>query len=232
MISQVSWTPHGFRRKHAVVVSFASGRYQPFANQLQKYMRKHSPGIDVLVFFSESEIGSPSHQSNPYAFKLYAIEAARRQGYPIVLWCDSILKLTRPLETLLPEVEAVGVYLAQDGWKTGMFANDRALEYFGVTRDQAMEISAIWACFMGFDFRQPVTHEFFARWKKACDDGIFRGNWHNTTQSESQDPRCKGHRHDQTCAELVSYQMGIPRSPAVLHPEPTYAHRYFTGREW
>jgi hypothetical protein len=214
------------------VVCFASGRYTQLIPQFRAAFRKHSPKVELFVFQDESEIGAPRHSDNPYAFKVYAIDKVRNAGYRIVLWCDSVLQLTRPIEELLPEVVQSGVYLAQDGWKTGMFANDRALQYFGVTRDQAMEISAIWACFMGFDFANPITHEFFAKWKKACNDGIFRGGTFNTTQSESQDPRCRGHRHDQTCAELISYQMGLPRCLAVLHHEPTYGHRFFTGREW
>lgn len=232
MIPHYQWTPTGFRKKKAVVVCFASGRFAHNAVPFRNAIYKQSPNMDVIIYSDESQIGAPRHQVNPYAFKLYAIEAAHKEGYEIVLWCDSILRLTRPIETILPEVERVGVYLAEDGWKIGMFANDKALDYFGLTRDQAMEIPAVWACFMGFDFKNPVTHEFMRRWKKASHDGIFAGCYHNNDKTESQDPRCKGHRHDQTCAELISHQMGIPRSLPVLSPEPNYPHRYFIGREW
>lgn len=232
MIPRFAWGPNGFRRARYAVVTFASGRYAPFGDRLRFLLGRVSPDIDVFVFSHESEIGSPSHRGVPYAFKVYAVEAVRDKGYEVVMWCDSILQPVRPLETIIPEIERVGVYLAEDGWKTGMYANDRCLDYFGVTRDQAMEISAVWACFMGFDFKNPVTHEFMRRWKKACHDGIFAGNTFNNNASESKDPRCRGHRHDQSCAELISYQMGIPRSLPVLHPEPGYTHRYFTGREW
>lgn len=232
MIPHFQWTPAGFRQRKVAVVSFASGRFAKNAVPFQIQIRKNSPSIDVFVFSNEEEIGAPPHIYNPYSFKVYAIEAVRNKGYEIVLWCDSILRLVRPLETIIPEVERAGVYLAEDIWKIGMFANDKALDYFGMTRDQAMEIPAIWACFMGFDFKNPVTHEFMRRWKKASLDGIFAGCYHNNDKTESQDPRCKGHRHDQTCAEIISHQMGIPRSLPVLHPEPGYTHRYFIGREW
>jgi hypothetical protein len=232
MIPHFQWTPNGFRRRKVAVVSFASGRFAKNAVPFQNQVRKQSPDIDVFVFSSEEELGAPPHIYNPYSFKVYAIEAVRSKGYEIVMWCDSILRLVRPLETILPEIETVGVYLAEDGWKSGMFANDKSLEYFGYTRDQAMEIPAIWACFMGFDFKNPVTHEFMKRWKKACTDGIFAGRTFNNEGTESADPRCKGHRHDQTCAELISHQMRIPRSLPVLHHEPNYPHRYFIGREW
>lgn len=232
MIPRFTWGPNGFRPLKVAVVSFASGRFAKNAVPFHNRIKRYSPSIDVFVFSSEDQIGSPLHIYNPYSFKVYAVEAVRNMGYEVVMWCDSILGLVRPLETIIPEIEKVGVYLAEDIWKTGMFANDKCLEYFGVTRDQAMEISAVWACFMGFDFKNPVTHEFMRRWKKASQDGAFAGSPFNHEGSESADPRCKGHRHDQSCAELISHQMGIPRSLPVLHPEPNYDHRYFIGREW
>lgn len=217
---------------NVAVVCFASGSYSQLIPRFRKAFEKHSPTVPLFIFTDESEIQSPLHRENPYAFKVYAIETVRRAGYRFVLWCDSVLQLTRPIEDLLPEVVQAGVYLAQDGWATGTWANDRALQYFGVTRDEAMNISSIWACFMGFDFSNPVSHDFFARWKKACNDGIFHGRWINHEQSESQDPRCRGHRHDQSCAELIAYQMKLPLSRHVVSPQPDYDHRFFTGREW
>ena len=226
---------NGFRVKsplNVAVVCVASGVYSQFLPRFRRAFEKHSLGAALFLFDDFAEIGAPSQKENPYAFKLYAIEKVRRAGYRFVLWCDSILQLTRPIEELIPEVAVTGVYLAKDGWKTGQFANDRALEYFGVSRDDAMNIPAIWACFMGFDFTNPITHEFFGRWKNACDAGIFKGSAWNDSQSESKDPRCKGHRHDQSCAELIANQMGLPLSRPVLSHIPEYDHRFFTGREW
>lgn len=214
------------------VVCFASGRYSNTIPQFRKCFETHSPTVPLFIFTDESEIQSPRHSENPYAFKVYAIDTVRRAGYRFVIWCDSVLRLTRPIEDLIPEVLEAGVYLARDGWVTGNWANDRALEYFGVTRDEAMNISSIWACCMGFDFSNPVSHEFFARWKQACSNGIFRGRWWNDAQTESKDSRCRGHRHDQSCAELIAYQMKLPLSRPVLHPKPEYDHRFFIGREW
>lgn len=225
--------PRGLRRKEAMVaiVSFADGSYAPYLNRLRTSVRTHSPQIPVFTYSSFDEIGSPTHAENPYAFKVYAIEKVRSMGYRYVLWCDSILQLQKPIEPLLPEITARGVYLARDGWACGTWANDRALEAFGVSRDQAMNITSIWACFMAFDFAVPATQEFFRQWKQACDIGLFRGKHSNDDKTESQDPRCRGHRHDQTCAELVAYMVGISPAAHVLSPDPRYPNRYFTGRE-
>jgi hypothetical protein len=233
MIQRFAWTPNGFKiKKNAAVVCFANGRYTYFGIRLAKTIQHWNPEIPVFVYDDYKQIGSPSQEDEPYAFKLHAIETVRNQGYDIVLWCDSVLQLTQPLDRLLQEVEDVGVYLAEDGWKVGQYANDKALAHYGFTRDQAMELPTIWACFMGFDFRNPRTQFFFTKWKEAMNAGLFRGCYHNKDSTESQDPRCKGHRHDQTCAELISHVHGFPFSKPVLSHIPSYDHRYFTGREW
>jgi hypothetical protein len=235
MIRTFVWTPSGFKptvNKKVAVVCFANGMYTPFASRLTSTIHRWNPEIPVYVFNDFAEIGSPTQKEDPYAFKLYAIDAVRKKGHDIVLWCDSVLQLTQPLDTLIQEIESVGVYLADDGMLCWMFANDRSLEYYGLTRDEAKQAHSIWACFMGFDFRNPRTHLFFAKWKEALAAGLFRGKHTNADQTESKDLRCRGHRHDQTCAELIAYTHGFPISKAVLHYDPQYTHRYFTGREW
>jgi hypothetical protein len=210
-------------------VTFSSGRYLGLEGKLRKSIEVHCPEADFFVFHDFAEIGSPTHLQSPYSFKVYAIQKVRNMGYPIVIWCDSAIRVHRSIDTWLPQVRASGVYLQKDGHKVGTWANDRALAYFGVTRDHAMTMSAAYACVMAFDFRNPIANEFFARWKKASEDGIFIGYWKNTLKTESQDERCEGHRHDQTCAELVAYTMDIPLLPRVLSHDITYSNRYFTS---
>ena len=234
-MQQFVWTANGFKAKQSnnvAVVCFANGMYRPFADRLERSIHHWNPEIPVYIFHDFATIGSPTQKEDPYAFKLYAIEAVRKRGHDVVLWCDSVLQLTQPLDTLIQEIKAVGVYLANDGAPCGRFANDKSIAHYNISRDDAMKITNIWACFMGFDFRNPRTHFFFDKWKEALAAGLFRGKHTNTDQSESTDARCVGHRHDQTCAELIAHTYGFPLSKAVLHYEPEYSHRYFTGRQW
>lgn len=211
------------------LVTFSSGRYFGVERKLVASMQRWNPDIDVLVFHDPAEIGSPPHEANPYAFKVYAIQKARSMGYTTVLWCDSCFRAVRSLEPLVERVRTLGLYAQKDGFMCGQWANDRALAAFGVSRDQAMTISTIYACFLGFDFRSPVAREFFARWKSACEAGLFVGRWTNANNSESQDSRCTGHRHDQTCAELILHAMQVPLQPKVLSYDPADPDRFFTG---
>lgn len=205
----------GLNRRIAFV-SFASGRYKQYEQRLRGSIGRNCAEADVFVFNHHSEIGAPPHTQSPYSFKPYAVDYVRKLGYRYIIWIDSVVRLRKQIDDLLQRITQVGVYLQADGWRSGTWASDKSLAYFGITRDQAMEIEAIYACIMGFDFQSPIALEFLVRWKKASDDGIFIGNWKNDLKTESEDERCRGHRHDQTCAELISYQLGIPRSTPLL----------------
>lgn len=218
-------------KKHNVAfVTFANGVYLRLVDKWKSSIEKYCPNSDIFIFTDYSQIGCPSHKDSPYAFKPYAIELLKSKGYDTVFWCDSCIRLAKSIDTLIPEIKTRGVYLQNDGWVTGQWANDTALEYFGLTRDDAMTMSAIYACIMAFDFKQEISHRFLHLWKKAADDGIFQGKWKNDDRSESQDSRCTGHRHDQTCAELISHQLNIPRGVLIVVPNNIdNPNRYFTS---
>jgi hypothetical protein len=220
------------KRTDVAVACFVKGSYyETSANIMIRKFAEHNPEINVFVFTDYKEIGSPSHQEIPYAFKYYAVQKVHSMGYRTVLWCDSVLKLQKPIDPVLREIAVVGVYLQKDGWACGTWANDKCLDYFGVSRDEAMNISSIWACFMGFDFANPVAREFLTRWKAAMDAGAFHGSHTNEDRRQSLDSRCRGYRHDQSCAELIAYQMKLPLSPQRASCVPINdAAIYFIGR--
>lgn len=198
-------------------VSFANEGYIPIQRGLVKSIAQHEPSIAIFPFHHFEDIGSPSHKEKPYAFKLFAIHYVYQLGYDIIIWCDSPVRLIKPIADWIQEIERVGVYLQQDGWTIGQWANDTALDWFSVSREEALKLPNCYACIMAFDFRHPVTHLFLAMWKDALDNGIFNGNWNNSNNTESKDPRCMGHRHDQTCAELCAYKLAIPLQPSVIN---------------
>jgi hypothetical protein len=211
-------------------VSFATGIYIEKQKRLEFSVRKF--GYDIFTYTTFESIGSPTHEESPYEFKLHAIRAVYMKGYDIVIWCDSIIQLLRPITSWIPEIQKRGVYLQKDGHRLGNWANDHALEEFGVKRDDVMaEGTTIYACVMAFDFRHPITKRFLYRWKQCADKGLFRGKWNNKDRSESQDPRCEGHRHDQTCAELVARELEIKVGPRVMWIDSeAKPERYFTSR--
>jgi hypothetical protein len=212
--------------KTIAFVTFSNGRYLGFERDFEKSILNIYPDASVFCFHDFAEIGSPDHSVNPYAFKVYCVEKVRKLGFSVVVWSDCINRLQKPLDEVFEETVRKGVYLQGDEHGSGIFANDRALNYFGILRDDAMKIEAIYACLMIFDFRNTNALSFINLWKKACDDGIFIGKWDNKDQTESQDIRCKGHRHDQTSAELISHILNIPRSAPLIGNK---SKKYFTS---
>lgn len=202
--------------KRIAIVTVATGGYASLTNKLVQSCTTYVPNADVHVFHDVADVGAPSHADNPYAFKIFAIEKMRALGYEVVIWFDSPNRVIASMDPWLADVSRVGAYIQVDETqRIGTWANDRALDYFGFTRDEVIDLPAASASTMGFDFRNPLTEVFFSAWKTSMLDGIFKGKWKNDDRSESQDPRCRGHRHDQTCAELVSLKLGMPLQPNV-----------------
>lgn len=197
------------------VVNYSSpiGWYPDGQKRIEETMKKNGFDGSFYLFQDNDFFGSPSHSDNPYAFKVYAIQYAINLGYDVVWWMDSSIYAVRDINPVLDIVKERGYFFEQCGFSAGQYSNDNALEYFGITRDEAMDLGLFSAGFMILDFTKDIVREFFARWKKSCEDGIFKGQWNNSNKTESQDERCLGHRHDMSCASIVAKQLKMDYEP-------------------
>ena len=198
------------------ITTFATGHYKVRQQALLQTAKQYAPHIPLFAYYDFNEIGSPDHAINPYAFKVYCMEAVRNKGFDIVIWLDAPVFLLRPIDEWVEEIKKVGVYLQEGGFKVGQWANDRSLAHFNLTRDEAITLPNIHAQILAFDFSNPKAQAFFEEWKHCCAIGLFKGQWNNHNKTESQDPRCLGHRHDQTCLELLANKRNIPLQKPVL----------------
>ena len=209
-------------------VNFANAVYTKNQEGLINSIRKYT-SYDILHFNSYEELKCNSHAISPYGFKVYAIEKAKNLGYDIVIWCDSPIRLLRNIDDWLPTITKYGVYLQRDGWWCGQWANDKTLNYFNKSRDDAMNIPNIYACIMAFDFRTNIARTFLDEFINCEKLGLFKGLHHNRNHTESSDVRCLGHRHDQTCAELIADRLNIQPQPLVFSYDKNNKDRYFTA---
>lgn len=176
--------------------------------RLSESLRLNFDG-DFLGFVGEATVGAPLHSENPYAFKIYCIQKAIDAGYEQILWLDSSCFAIKNVSPIFYFIKENGYIIQDSGHWLGTWANDKSLNYFGITRDQAMEIRMIGnAGFLGLNMLNPASHEFFNAWKKSMLDGIFKGAWNNSDKTESSDERCLGHRHDMVCSTAIFYKMG------------------------
>lgn len=176
---------------------------------------------DFFQFNSELEVGAPKHAENHYAFKVYAIEKIRYMGYTQILWLDSSIFAIKSVEPIFNLMRLHGHFAEDSGNVCGNWCNDKSLEYVGYTRDEAMDITMISSGFLGLNFNNERTKQFFVSWKQSMLDGMFNGKWDNNSKTESADDRCRGHRQDQSMASLYlhKYDMWISEGDTRL----TYA---------
>lgn len=165
---------------------------------------------DFLGFDGEESIGAPKHEDNPYAFKIYAIEKAFEMGYRQILWLDSSVFAIKNLTPIFDEIEKNGFIFQEAGHYLGNWSSDKQLEYFGITRNEAMEMPMIGnAGFLGLNFTKRICCLFFDQWRYSMLDGMFKGNWTNENNSESSDERVKGCRHDMVCSSAIMHNLNI-----------------------
>jgi len=86
-----------------VVVNFANGKgwYLKGQQRLKDSLGYSDKLVDFVGFTSETEVGSPPHESNPYAFKIYTIERVKSMGYSKILYVDSSVYAIKSIEPVI-----------------------------------------------------------------------------------------------------------------------------------
>jgi|TARA_B110000503_G_C7126383_1_gene404810 hypothetical protein len=197
--------------KHCIV-NFSDYKFKAGQDRLRESLIKQGYQGDVILFNEFSEVGSKVHLEVPYQFKVYAIEKAKEMGYDIVLYCDASLYAIKDVMPVIHHIIENGYLMEFCGFSVGQFSTDLCLSEFGITRDEAMKIGLHSAGFTGLNFQNELATNFFDKWFKSAKQEItFKGDWNNNSKQCSQDERCLGHRHDQTTASIIAYQLEIER---------------------
>lgn len=190
-----------------VIVSAGVGSWYPLGiDRLELSLQEHGWGGSTMFWRDEYPEGSPTHQEQPYAFKIRAIEAAHRAGHRFILWCDSSVWAVKNPEPIFSLIQNQGYYLWDSGHWCDTWINDKTLAAFGVTRGQAHDIRMISANVMGFDMENPTAQKFMERWNWALDHGLFPGSWKREPE-DNEDAPYLGHRHDQSSASLIANEL-------------------------
>jgi hypothetical protein len=157
---------------------------------------------------------SPSHHEVPFAFKPFAFCEARSMGYKLVLWLDATMQIKRSIEPLFDFIEHDGYLIFRENHTVGEYCKDDALAPLKITREDSFRLLSCWACAVGLNLNDPRSIEFLRQWLERATDGItFPGpKWSGVRgwpATASQDPRVKGHRHDQTAASVIALKLGM-----------------------
>ena len=194
------------------IISFANskGNYINGLARLSESLRNNSEGIDFISFIGEASLGCELHINNPYSFKIAAFKKAKEAGYKNILWLDSSCFAIKSVQPIFDKLNESGFVMQDAGHYLGNWASDYSLEYFGISRDEAMSMKCIGnAGLLGLNFDMSHPNIFFNQWEKSCQDGMFKGTWDNKDKSNGDDERIFGHRHDLSCSSAIIHKMEL-----------------------
>ena len=193
------------------LITFATDNYSNCRKRWLETMQQYKPdNVDMFCNTSYGEILSPTHQENPYAFKVSSFIWAKAKGYKKILWLDSAVYAVKSMQPLFDIIDSENYLMQYAGHLCGTWANDNCLQYFNLSRDEAMNMLMYGnAGMLGLNFENDLASQFFAKWQQSMEHGAFKGGWRNDNHEESQDERCKGHRHDMVCGSIIACRLGI-----------------------
>jgi hypothetical protein len=168
-----------------------------------------------FVGMKELPKGSPTHQENPYAFKIYAIKEAVRFSYKKIMWCDcSLYAVKNPLSLFHQNI-----FGFHTGFNVANTATDVVLNETGLTRDEAEMIPEIATGCIGLDFNTQIAKKAFNLWADYMKAGLFKNSRYHSGQSK--DKRFMFARQDQTMWSIALHKLGVslPQTDNVIYHE-------------
>jgi len=100
-----------------------------------------------------------------------------------------------------------GYFFWGSGENCAQTVSDDCLKLFGLTRDEAELIPECASSVFGINLNTYIGREFAERFIKYTKQGAADGSRQHDNQS--QDPRFKYHRQDQSVASLVMNELGM-----------------------
>lgn len=162
-----------------------------------------------IAYFEVQSFNAPAHPEVPFGFKPPAMLQAMDMGYRYLLWADSSILPVAPMTLAFDIIAEAGYLFCMCGWKSGEWMCDSSLDIMKLTRDEAMEMNQLMGGIQGLDIGFPVAYDYLRRWDKAMREGAFHGPLTNENKQASSDPRCLGHRNDQSVGSVIAHRLGM-----------------------
>lgn len=207
-----------------VICTLGLGHHYPrgVARLIQEF-HAHSPGYEIQAWVNTLPPGAPERviedgwDYTGYCAKPFAMLAAANSGADVVLWLDASVRPLRSIAPLVDYICANGYYMAPTGFTIGEWASDRCLEGLKLERGGWMDKPECASGIVGMDLRRDTPLRLL-KWSRLWR--LFPGHHSNTRAADkkhhyrnvghvSDDPRCSGHRQDQTVLSILAHQYGL-----------------------
>ncbi len=192
-----------------VIVCEAIGHwYAKGADRLEKSLNYHGYAGQTLIWKDEYPPNSPSHNDNPYAFKIYGIREAINRGFKTILQIDSSFWCIKNPHPIFDIIVENGIFVFRSGYNCAQTAPDNLLADVGITRDEAEKIPETATGIVGLHLDNPDAQKVWEYWADFCDRGLFKNSRHHDL-NDSKDPRFLHGRQDQVAFSMALYKAGV-----------------------
>lgn len=180
-----------------------------------------SPGFELQAWLNVLPPGTPRVTKDGidytgYAAKPWALKYAMDSGADVALLIDCSVYPIRHIQPLIDLIWQTGYYLAPAGFTIGEWTNDEMLREFSLDRDRALTIPDVASGIVGFRCKlaaRVAVDEWCDSTRRAsfCDPhsnsmAADKKHHYRNVGLVSNDPRCSGHRQDQSALSLIAYQ--------------------------
>lgn len=184
------------------------GWYAAGSRRLERSLIYHGYPGEMMFWRDEYPLNCPSHESNPYAFKIAAFREAYAKGYRQIMWLDcSFWAIKNPM-ALFDIIVDKGIFAFRSGYNCAQTCPDNLLKKVDITRDEAWLIPETATGIVGINFDNPDGAMVFQMWSDLCDEGYFQNSRHHD-KADSEDPRFLHGRQDQSAFSMALYKCGV-----------------------
>ena len=199
--------------KKKCIINYSSGGWYPKGGErLKNRLKELEFDGETIIAINKLPVFCKPHSEVPYMFKPYMFLLALDLGFEQVIWMDSAIYPVKKIDPLFDILENTGHLILLNGWTTGEWCADSALEPLGITREESFNIPHAMANVLGFDFTNKESLDVFYKYLHGAEK-TFPGPWNNDSNKASIDNRVLGHRHDQTAISVLAYKAGWRFTP-------------------
>ena len=184
--------------------------YKLALDRLRESLAIHDFRTVLGVIEGEGERPYSGYRAKPFALRCLR----ELKQVEIGLLLDAPFVAIKSLDPLFEHIEEHGYYLSPSGFSVGQFTSDEMLEHYRLTRDETMDWPQCASGCVGLDFRREECRRLLRYWCEArpyfagFHSNINAGDKRYSYRNEgwvSDDPRCLGHRHDQSALAIIAY---------------------------
>jgi hypothetical protein len=190
--------------KAVIINCGVGGWYGHGSRRLAKSLNFVGWAGNTLIYDDMYPPNSHSHEEVPYYMKIAAFEAAIKEGYTHILWCDSSMWAVSNPVKLFDVIDEQGYWFFSTGYNLAQSVNDHALASVGLSRDEAEQTTEWASGLVGVNLNNPNGKNLYKSWKEYMDMGLSKGS--RLHDNQSADKRFLFHRQDQSCLNLSAWK--------------------------